>query len=624
MDEITFAMDSSVRYLSLNFMTLPKLVAIPISTAMVNLICFRQKGRRLLYSAFYLFSTAQLVLLCTSPLFAQQIPVPTLPQPPTTPLPPPLPPPTPLPPPSELLTPPGSAPAPNIPEPLPDIPGEIKVDGYQVEGSTVFSKEEFDAVLKPFVGNISFAQLLQARSAVTQLYVSKGYITSGAFIPPQTLTGGIVKIQVVEGSIEEIRVTGTGRLNPNYVRSRLRLGAKTPLNVNRLLESLQLLQLNPLIRNISAELSAGTRPGLSILEVTVRPERTFSASISLDNNSPPSVGVFRRQLNINQANLTGNGDSFTVSYSNTNGSNQIETNYILPVNARNGTIRLGFDWIKSSIIEEPFDQVDIGAVSYDYELSFRQPVILTPNKELALGLTLNRRESNTTLLGEPFPLSPGANEEGQTRLSIIRFFQEWTKRDSQSVFAARSQFSLGIGAFDASIRESAPDGRFFSWRGQAQWLRLLGRNVTDPSGSPILLIRADMQLADRPLVPLEQFAIGGADSVRGYRQDLFLTDNGILGSVEVRIPVYRLRDRPGVFQVIPFVDVGKVWNNGDREDPDPGILASIGVGLQWQMGERLRFRFDYGLPLVNANLRERTLQEQGFYFSFQYNPFARD
>jgi len=585
-------------------MMLLKLVAIPVSAAVLNLICFTS----------------------SSPLFAQQInpsqPVPRLPQPPITP-PPPLPTPEILPPPSELLTPPSVVPS--VPEALPsDIPGEIDVKDYDVKGSTVFSKEDFDEVLKDYKGRISFARLLQARSAITKLYVDNGYITSGAFIPPQTLTGGVVKISVVEGSVEEIRVTGTGRLHSNYVRSRLRNGTKTPLNVNRLLQSLQLLQLNPLIRNISAELSAGTRPGLSVLEVTVRPERTFSASISLDNNSPPSVGVFRRQLNINELNLTGNGDSFTVSYSNTNGSNQIEANYILPVNARNGTIRLGFDWIKSSIIEKPFDQVDIGAVSYDYELSFRQPLILTPNKELALGLTLNRRESNTTLLGEPFQLSPGANDKGQTRLAVIRFFQEWTQRESRSVFAARSQFNLGVGAFDASIRESAPDGRFFSWRGQAQWLRLLGGNAADTSGSPILLIRADMQLADRRLVPLEQFAIGGSDSVRGYRQDLFLTDNGILGSVEVRIPVYRLRDRPGVFQVIPFVDVGKVWNNGNQKNPDPSTLASIGVGLQWQMGERLRFRFDYGLPLINTNLRERTLQEQGFYFSFQYNPFARN
>jgi len=572
---------------------------------------------------YYLLLNVIFLLSIHTPLLAQQVNpsqvVPRIdPIGPTTP--PPLPIPELLPPPAELLTPP--SPGPTVPEQLLNVPGTIKVERYEVEGSTVFSQEDFNRVLKDFVGEISFAQLLQARSAVTKLYVDNGYITSGAFIPPQTLAHGVVKIQIIEGSIEEIKVNGTGRLNPNYVRSRIELATKTPLNVNRLLEALQLLQLNPLIRNISAELSAGTRPGLSLLQVTVRPARTFNATVGLDNGSPPTVGTFRRQISLTEANLLGQGDSFSASYSNTDGSNQVEANYIFPVNARNGTIRLGFDWIQSNIIEPPFDRVDISGRSFDYDISFRQPIILTPTKEFAVGITANRREGNTTLLGEPFRLSPGANDKGRIRLFVIRFFQEWTQRGSQSVFAARSQLSVGIGAFDASIRDSFPDSRFVSWRGQAQWLRLLGKNP-DPTRSPVLLIRADTQLADRPLAPLEQFSLGGFESVRGYRQDLFLTDNGILGTVEVRIPIYHLRDRPGVLQIIPFFDVGSVWNN-DRSSPDPSTIASIGLGIQWQMGDRLRARFEYGLPLIDAKSQERTLQEQGFYFSIQYNPFARD
>lgn len=548
-----------------------------------------------------------------------RVPPQILPQP-ETPLPPPLQKPEPLPPPDELLRPPTAPPT--TPQPVPsDVPGNIKVERYEVEGSTVFSKEEFDRVLKDYTGEVTFAQLLQARSAVTKLYVDRGYITSGAFIPPQTLTSGVVKIRVVEGTVEEIRVNGTGRLNPGYVRSRLALGAKTPLNVNRLLEALQLLQLNPLIRNISAELSAGTRPGTSVLEVTVRPADTFDAQIFLDNGRSPSVGTFRRGIVLTEGNLFGIGDRINLSYANTDGSNEVDADYTIPVNARNGTVGLRFSWTKSNIIEEPFDVVDISAESREYNLTFRQPIILTPTKELALGFTASRRESRTYLLNEPYQLSPGSDDEGRTRLSVIRFFQDWTQRSSRSVFAARSQFSLGVGAFDASIRESYPDSRFVSWRGQAQWLRLLGGNPNDPGSSPILLIRADMQLADRPLVPLEQFGLGGFENVRGYRQDLLLTDNGILGTVEVRIPIYRLREREGVLQVIPFVDVGRGWNNYGRANPDPSTIASVGVGVQWQMGDRLRARFDYGLPLVDANIRERTLQEQGFYFSFQYNPF---
>ncbi len=82
-------------------------------------------------------------------------------------------PPEPLPPAERLLLP---VPAPAQPAELPNIPGTIKVDRFEVVGSTVFSKQELDAALKDFVGHpLTFAQLLQARSAVSQLYISKGY-----------------------------------------------------------------------------------------------------------------------------------------------------------------------------------------------------------------------------------------------------------------------------------------------------------------------------------------------------------------------------------------------------------------------------------------------------------------
>ncbi|MBD0342858.1 MAG: ShlB/FhaC/HecB family hemolysin secretion/activation protein [Microcoleus sp. Co-bin12] len=112
-------------------------------------------------------------------------------------------PPAPLPTPEQLLPP--AVPAPAQPAELPKIPGTIKVDRFEVVGSTVFSKQELDAALEDFVGRpLTFAQLLQARSAVSQLYISKGYITSGALIGPQTLTGSVVRILVLEGKLESI------------------------------------------------------------------------------------------------------------------------------------------------------------------------------------------------------------------------------------------------------------------------------------------------------------------------------------------------------------------------------------------------------------------------------------
>jgi len=543
------------------------------------------------------------------PPFQPEIP----PQPPSrTPIEPPAP--ELLPPPEELLQSP--PPTPITPEPGPGkVPESITVDRFEFEGNTAFSDEELAKVTERFTKRpISFAELFQARSAVTQLYIEQGYITSGALIPPQTLEGGVVKIQVVEGGLEAINVSGTRRLNPNYVRSRIAVATSKPLNQKRLLEALQLLQLNPLIQNLSAELAAGTQPGLSLLEVRVTEAKTFNTQLVLDNNRSPSIGTFQRQVQLTEANLLGLGDGLSVGYNNTEGSNGVDIGYTLPINPRNGTLSFNYGITSSDVIEPPFDRIDIEANSRYYELTLRQPLLQTPTQEFALGLTATRQESKTTLLDIPIALSPGADEQGRTRISALRFFQEWTKRTSREVLAARSQFSLGIGLLNATINDESPDSRFFSWRGQVQWVRLLAADT-------LLLLRGDVQLADRALVPLEQIGLGGQDTIRGYRQDVLLTDNGALASAELRVPVLRLPKLNTLVQLAPFIDVGTAWNQSGRPDPDPSVLASIGLGLRLQVSRRLTVRLDYGIPLVSVSSSKRTWQENGFYFSIVGNPF---
>ncbi len=512
---------------------------------------------------------------------------------------------------------PASPTQPSSPE-LPNLPKTIIIKRFEFIGNTAFSNEVLTQVVASFIHRpITFAELLQAEAAVTQLYIEAGYINSGAVIPAnQTLspTGAIVTLQVIEGGIEEITVTVEGRLNADYVRSRLALATKTPLNQNRLLEALQLLQLNPLIQTISAELSAGSKPQLSILNIRVIEADTFNVELFADNARIPSVGSFRRGFRLNQANLLGFGDGFSGEYINTDGSNNFNLRYQIPLNSHNGTLTLSGGLTDSLIIEPPFDVLDIEGNSPYFELSFRQPVIQTPTQELALGITAARQESSTQLLGVEFPLSPGANQRGITRVSALRLFQEWTQRAPKSVFAVRSQFNIGIDAFDATVNPSPPDSRFFDWRGQGQYVRLLAPDT-------LLLIRSEMQFSNDPLVPLEQFALGGLYSVRGYRQDLLLTDNGFFASAEVRLPILRVEE--GVLQVVPFVDFGVGWNHEDNPLPTPpfNTLLGVGLGLQWQMGDNFSARFDWGIPLTGIQSGGNTLQEQGLYFSVNYRFF---
>ena len=562
---------------------------------------------------------SQLKTAPANPLtIAQSIPpnaapqqLPREPAPPST-QPPPASTPAPLPPLDQLLPRPGSQPA----APFENTLETITVERFEVVGSTVFSAAEFAKLTEPFTKRpLALVELFQLRSAITQLYLDKGYITSGAYIPPQTLQRGVVTIQVIEGKLETITVTGTRRLSPNYVRSRLAIATGTPLNRDRLLAALQLLQLDPLLQSLAAELSAGTRPGESVLSVQVTEASSLSTQLTFDNARAPSVGTNRRQIQISQGNTTGLGDRLSASYTNTNGSNAIDLGYVLPLNPRNGTLSLNYGSAASSIIEPPFDVLEIESKARYYELALRQPLVQTPTHELALGLTATHRQSEATLLDGliPFP-ALGADPAGKTRLTALRFFQEATWRSGTEVIALRSQFTVGLNALSATINPDPPDSRFFAWRGQAQWVQLLAPET-------LLLVRGDLQLADRPMLPLEQFGLGGQDSVRGYRQDALLTDNGLFASAEMRFPILRLPKLNSLLQLTPFIELGTAWNLGNAPDPDPRTLLAVGLGLRLQYSDRLTARLDWGIPLTDINGAKNTLQENGLYFSIVVNPF---
>ena len=535
-----------------------------------------------------------------------------------------LPQPQPLPPSNNPLD--GSIDAPPIPESVLDIPGTVVVEEFVFVGSTVFSQAELNKAIASYTGKpISFAKLVQAADVITQLYVDRGYITSGAYLPEQNLSSGKLKIQIVEGSLADIEVNVTkGRLNPNYIRDRIENRIATPLNINRLQSALQLLQLNPLVESLNAELSAGIEPGTNSLKVSVVGADTFTLQARLNNERNPSVGTFERGIELTEANLFGIGDEIDFSFFNTDGSDRYEVGYKLPLNSRDGTLDLRLRLTDNEIIEEDFEEADIDIKSRSYNLTWRQPIIqrATPevNQEFALNLTASRRESDTTILDAAEGISPGVNEEGQIRTSVISFGQEWLQRDRRQVIAARSQFNLGLDAFDATISNNEPDSQFFAWQGQASYLRLLTTPKTTSSIGSTMLLRSQLQLAADPLIPTEQFSLGGAATVRGYRQDTLLSDNGFFAAAELRFPIARLSKLNANLQFSPFIDFGVGWNT-DNEEMEFSTLLGTGIGFILQTEERFSARIDWGLPLINDEPEKNTLQESGVYFQLQYDLF---
>ncbi len=542
-------------------------------------------------------------------LLTQMPPLPGNPVEPEPPTLPPLPE-SPLPP----TTPPALNTLPSVPQEPRVIPGlRVWVTAVDVVGSTAFSADELAAVVAPFEGKeATFEDLLAIRTAVTDLYTRHGYTTSGAFLPPQDISDGRIVVQVIEGVLERVEIEGLRHLQERYVRDRIALAAQAPLNIQRLEQALQLLQVDPLFSSVQAELAAGTSPGLSILKLNLREAPQLRSRLVVENRDSPSVGSIRYSAAITHQNLLGIGDRVSAEVGFSEGIRSYDFNYALPLNARNGTLSVHYTNSSSAVVEDPFDELEIEGRSQMVALSFRQPIVRTPANEFSLGLSAEWRQSRTFLFDDlPFSFSEGP-DQGESKVSVLRFSQDWVNRTPNRVLAARSQFSVGLDVLGATINDTGTDGRFFSWVGQFQYVQALGADA-------IAIARISTQLTPDSLLPLEQFSIGGADTVRGYRQNLRVADNGVLSSLEIRVPIIRDLDGIGLVQLTPFIDVGSVWNNFD-DVTEPTTLASAGLGLRWQW-KRVSARLDWGLQLNDVDNQGDSLQDNGLFFQIQMEPF---
>ena len=141
-----------------------------------------------------------------------------------------------------------------------------------------------------------------------------------------------------------------------------------------------------------------------------------------------------------------------------------------------------------------------------------------------------------------------------------------------------------------------------------------------PFGRAKLLFRTDLQLANDALLPLEAFSVGGAHSVRGYREDQFVRDNGWASSLEWRVPVVRLpipylttRSDEGMVQIAPFFDIGRSWFT-DLDTPAPELIYSIGLGVRWDPTRHIHAELYWGEALTNVETPGNDLQDDGIHF----------
>ncbi|MDY6936783.1 MAG: ShlB/FhaC/HecB family hemolysin secretion/activation protein [Cyanobacteriota bacterium] len=492
------------------------------------------------------------------------------------------------------------------------------VQKIEVVGSSILTAEDLEPLTAPLEGTeVTIEDLRTVADRITQMYLDRDFITSRAILLDQEIVDGVVEIRVIEGSLSDIEVEGTEHLNESYITSRIELGAKTPLNTAQLEDQLRLLRANSLFESVEASLRAGDDVGESILIVRVTEALRFGGFLGIDNYSPPSVGSERISSNVRFRNITGIGDEFSAGYNRTTagGTDVFDFAYRIPLNAMEGTLTLRAAPNRNRAIQEPFKTLGIRGERELYEINFRQPLVRSPREEFALSWGFTFQDGQTFTLAGPTPFGDGPDDRGVTRTSVFQFGQDYVRRDLQGAWALRSLFRVGTSLFDATQNESTiADGQFVSWLGQAQRVQRLGDNH-------LLITQLDVQLTPDPLLPSQQFVIGGGLSLRGYRQNVRSGDNGFRFSVEDRITLARDAAGLPVFQLIPFIDAGGVWNVFNKPDNpqlEQRFLVGAGLGLSWEPEPGFRIRLDYGIPLIDLDDRGENAQDDGFHFSVGY------
>lgn len=479
----------------------------------------------------------------------------------------------------------------------------LTVQQFKIHGSTVFNEWELSNITQPFEDqSLTLAELQTAADAVTQYYFDRGYLTSRAILGDQTVENGIVHIQVIEGQLESIDITGNKRVSSQYIREQINL-VGGPLNQENLENRLSLLKSDPLIGKLEASLKEGTRLGQTQLSLQVMEANPLTASINIDNYGSPSIGTRNLTALVGTRNLTGDRDSLLASFSrsDTGGSNLLNLSYQRILNPQQGTLLLRAAPSRYRITEAGLQDLDITGVSNLYEVSVRQPLIRRPDTELAVSVGVVSR-SGQTLISDFL-----ANSKATT---ILRFGQDWLRRDSHGLWTAQSQLNLGT-----TQSEGRPSGErqtsFFTWTGSLQRVQLLSKNHT-------LITSLGWQLSPDRLPTSQQFNFGGGQSLRGFPLDSFGGDNGLTFSLENQFTLRRGKTKEPMLQLSPFLDMATSWNqsNTTASEKSRDVYASVGVGVTWKPIPNWSMRVDVALPL--SAFKSETGRTFAIYFNSNY------
>jgi hemolysin activation/secretion protein len=468
-------------------------------------------------------------------------------------------------------------------------------DKIEVQGNTILQQADVRKIVSPYEGrDLNPEELSALIGKLNDAYRARGYLTSLAFIPPQDLERGTITVKVLEGTIGDMEVTGNKYLRSRVVANRIQEKPGDKLNLPKLeKELLQINRTEPY--RLKAILAPGTSTGETRVRLEVKEQQPFQVAATFDNAGRPFIGTYRSGIELIDRNVTGNNDRFSARYIVGAGQQIATSNYTVPVGKFGTEISglFGFSHVNIDLHQKTDNQPTIIGNAYSYGLLVTQP--LTRDRVWVADAGLNARRATSFFDGD---------RSGRTDVRSATLGLNYNNYDRYGRSFARIQNTFG-----ASIL----GGNASFWKGEGFLTR-----VTRLPKNNLLIISGYGQYTPNGLPPIEQFQLGGVNSVRGYTQGLLLGDRGYNASAEWRWPIpFLSKVNPWLgsrLQGALFFDYGQAFldhNNrfvigsSNQNRDGKNSLMGTGVGLRYQLTDYLQGYVDAGFGLLNRSTQER-------------------
>ena len=452
--------------------------------------------------------------------------------------------------------------------------------------SAVLTDAELDAIIKPYEGQqVKLSDIYDIVEKINALYNEKGYVTCRAFLPPQTITEGTVKLLLVEGRTGTATVSGNKYTKAKYITNRLHLAPGEIANVKQLNKDLLLFNATNSTQ-LRIMMKAGTEPGTTDYEITAYEPKRDTWTLFEDNAGSYTSGEYRTGLFFNTKSLSGNCDAFSLGTVYSQGTRAANAMYSRSLGRSGTKMNLLYSTNAVKVVKGGFEDMIKGHAN-SYAVGFVQPVLVNETTRSEVSLDYNRQNSKTDWL------TPRINMVDD-KVQDVTLGYSLTNYGASHVFYQKHSYVRGYSKQEADMGTgSEPSNKhfgFYKFNGLYQKLYQAGQMWN---------LRADAQWSGSDgMVSSRQFYMGGMYSVRGYKENFLGGDSGFTFSAEYAVPVINKNT-----SAFTFFDYGHVYGNGQSDDQHH-ILSSVGLGLRSTINQYISASLTIGVPLQREFVSE--------------------